>query len=1401
MPPPRPQPSFRIEFPPELPISARADEIIGLLLKHQVIVLAGETGSGKTTQIPKMVLAAGGGTRGKIACTQPRRVAAASVSRRVAEELNVDWGKEVGCKIRFADQTSSQTVVKFMTDGMLLAELQGDPELREYDAIIVDEAHERSLNIDFILGHLRRLRVRRPDLKIVITSATIDTQAFSDAFDGAPIVEVSGRTYPVEVIYAPLEEMADPAGRAGSPLPAANARRGAESAPHQNRNDEFTYIDGAVEAVERVLHESAGGDILVFLPTERDIREMRDLLEGRRARDVEVVPLFGRLTNAEQQRVFAPTQKRKIVVATNIAETSLTIPGIRFVIDTGLARISRYVPQSRTRRLPVEPVAQSSADQRKGRCGRVSNGVCIRLYSEQDFNERPRFAQPEIQRSNLADVILRMKAFGLGDIEEFPFLNAPPAKGIRAGYALLHELGAIDEAGVLTELGRDLAHLPVDPTVGRMVLQARAEQCMREVLVIAAALSIQDPRERPLDAQQKADAAHRRFTHPDSDFLTLLSIWEAYHDDFETMTLGKLRKFCTAHYLSFMRMREWRDVHAQLIDTIEGGEGFDDTSVFDGAGADPRDAGRAARRKAAATPESVRDLALGTPGYRAIHRSILAGLLGNIATRLDDGTYHAAHDRKVAVFPGSALFERPQREKVVAPRKEGPSKPKVARWLMASEIMETGRIYARTCARIDPHWALDLGAHLLRVSHSEPFWSIESGRVLVKERRRLYNLELETRSVGYGKIDPRHATEIFIREGLVGDTVTFPLDFIAHNRRVREKAESLLTRLRAAGYMNLDEAVYRFYARRLMPEASSQSAGGVGAVAPNGPSADAARAVGDNRPYLGISSVPELVDFVRHRQTTEPKFLFLDEDDLKPQVEETHDHGAFPEELPLENRALPLNYAYKPGQEDDGVTLRVNLDEAADLAPATLDWAVPGHLREKIELMLKALPKEQRRTLIPLAETAQKITDEIQLIAARSPQPTLAQALAEVLTQRLGVRIDPRMWDGKVLPDHLRVRVEVLDKRGAVLGASRDLAELQAQLGTKQREVSQRAAKADNTAWRAARAKWETPPANEWKFGNLPASVVVSEQAGVPVLAYPGLQASDAGVAVRLFATAEEARAATRGGLRRLLETALRYELGWLEKDLRDLRAIGTLAVTLAPLEKLQADALDSIRRWVTDGGRVEGRAASPFAADARRGAESASYLTQANFEHSVGDAKADLRGLVPKLVDWLRETLTLRLALQTHKTPYPGMENDLGALLPPDFLRRTPFARVKELPRYLKGMQARAERWKRDPAKDASRARELQPFVQAVQRLGERAGEFRWLVEEFRVSLFAQELGTAEPVSAVRLEKALRDLASGTPVSLEPTASAPKPKVAVPLPVKGKTVFKSLDALGNLPR
>ena len=1375
--------------PHDLPVYREKQRILDTLEKNPVIVVESPTGSGKTTQLPIILHEAGYSLRGVIGVTQPRRIATLSVCDYIARQFNSQVPGLVGYKMRFEDKTNFETRVKIMTDGTLLQEIKADPLLTKYSVLMVDEAHERSLNIDFILGHLRRLRVRRPDLRIVITSATIDTEAFSQAFDGAPIIEVSGRVFPVEVIYSPLEEMGE-----ANPPEVAKALTGGPDEPSRDaaRRDhprsprtpsdrnEYTYIDATVEAVNRVLRESAAGDVLVFLPTERDIRETCNLLEGATRGRIELVPLFGRLTNAEQQRVFAPTPRRKVVVATNIAETSLTIPGIRFVIDTGLARVSRYVPQSRTRRLPIEPVAQSSAEQRKGRCGRVSDGVCIRLFAETDFLDRPRFAQPEIQRCNLADVILRMKAFGLGAIEEFPFLNAPPAKGIRSGYALLEELGALAKGETrppdafaqgeaarpeaapqpsaldLTPLGRELAHLPVDPTVGRMILQARTERALREVLVIAAALTIQDPRERPLDRQQKADAAHRRFTHPDSDFLTLLAIWEAYHDEFEAMTLGKLRRFCDTHFLSFLRMREWRDVHAQLVDVLASREDFVMTSVSDGVAAGGPARGRpaaGARQKPA--PAAGPDLRLGTPAYAAIHRSILAGLLGNVATRGPDGVYLATHDRKVAVFPGSALFEKSQPVKGGTAAPAASARPKAARWLMAAEIMETGRVFARTCARIDPRWALDLGRHLLRVSHSEPFWSAEAGRVLVKERRRLYNLELEVRSVGYGTVDPAHATEIFIREGLVGDTVAWPFEFLAHNRRVRADAEAMLTRLRSASYMDLDEAAYRFYARRLVP-----------AGAPN----------------PGVSSVPELVDFVRHQQTTAPKFLFMSAQHLQPAGGPEPDAIAFPEALPLENRALPLGYAYKPGQDDDGVTLRVSLEEAAALTPAALDWAVPGHLPEKIELLLKALPKEQRRRLIPFAETARRIVADIALLAARAPAPTLAEALGEVLSGRLGVRIDPKFFEARTLPDHLRVRVEVTTAKGGVLGASRDLAELQAQLGARQREFSHQAARAAPAGgaglpWSEARAKWETAPAADWRFGDLPESVVVGEKNGLPVLAYPGLQALEAGVAVRLFAAPDQARQAGRAGLARLFETQLRYEVGWLEKDLRGLRPLGPLAVTLTTPEDLQRDALASLVRWAC------GREVRP--------------LHAAVYAARLDEAKRDLRGIVPKLNDWLREILALRLALQTHPQPPPGLAEDLDALLPPDFLRRVPFGRLEHLPRYLKGRQLRAERWRRDPAKDAQRAAELAPFAAAVKRLDDGAGDFRWLVEEFRVSLFAQELGTAEPVSAVRLQRALQEIAG----SAAPAAPRPPPAPAATLPTRGKTTLKSLDALGNLPR
>lgn len=1316
--------NFRLEFPPELPISARAEEVVTAIQENPVVILAGETGSGKTTQIPKMCLAAGRGSLGRIACTQPRRVAALSVSRRVADELGVNWGREVGCKIRFNDQTTPATVIKFLTDGMLLAEVQGDPLLREYDTIIIDEAHERSLNIDFLLGHLRTLRYKRPELKIVITSATIDTAMFSAAFDDAPVIEVSGRTFPVEVIYAPLDELGSDA---------------AEGDERESKAESLHYIDGAVEAVQRIVKESATGDILVFMPSERDIRETCDLLEGRRLPNCELVPLFGRLSNAEQQRVFAPTQRRKLVVATNIAETSLTIPGIRFVVDTGLARISRYSPNTRTRRLPIESVAQSSADQRKGRSGRVAEGVCIRLYSEKDFLERPRFTQPEIQRANLADVILRMKAFGLGDIERFPFINMPATKAIRAGYALLEELGALEEnsgAAVreLTPLGRELARLPVDPTIGRMILQARREKALQEVLVIAAGLSIQDPRERPLDKQAQADTAHRRFLHPDSDFLTLLNIWESYHDEFETMSQSKLRKFCREHFLSYTRMREWRDIHAQLREVVIEEKNGQLSSAWHGL-----------------KIVDAKTTAFGTPGYRAIHRSILSGLLGNIAEWQDEGGfYKAPHDRRAALFPGSVLFKREEKRKPNDAPQRGAQKKgtKSPRWIMAAEVMETSKLYARTCARLDPQWAVELGAHLLKISHSEQFWDEAKGRVMVKQRARLHGLELQTRAVGFGKVDPVAATEIFIREGLVNDTITWPFDFLRHNREVRQKVENVLTRTRDSGFLNLDEAVYRFYAARLE----------------------------------SVSAVGELVDLVRERKAAEPHFLEMQPEDLRDPETLAQDTAAYPESLPLENAVLALNYAYRPGQTDDGVTLEINVREAENLTAAALDWAVPGHLEAKVEHYLRALPKELRRAFVPLAETARSVAEQIaQRDRLTGRRETLTAALVAQLNERFGLHLKPEVWADKALPDHLRVRVRVIDDAGNELCASREFAEIDAALVSRRAEASTTVSREDPKAWKQARAKWERVDQTDWTFGELPEAVQVTEQAGVPVLAYPGLKPGAAGVSLRLFKSRDEAQAATRRGTAALVELQLRHDLGWLQRDLKDLRALGPLTATLAPVAQLQEDAAVMLRNWVCE------RPIIP--------------LTAERFSVVLVQAKADLRGIVPRLGDLLREILTLRQELMVLPSAYPGLSEDIAELLPADFLRRMTWPRLAHFPRYLRARKQRAERWRQNQTKDAERARQLAPYLQAMHELRsvEGADALRWLIEEFRVSLFAQELGTAEPVSAVKLDRLIRDLKSGVATDEAPTEKPAVPARVTPRIVEQKAPLKSLGALDKL--
>jgi len=1031
---------------------------------------------------------------------------------------------------------------------------------------------------------------------------------------------------------------------------------------------------------------------------------------------------------ANQRRIFAPGRRRRVVVATNIAETSLTIPGIRFVVDTGLARISRYAPRGRTRRLPIEPISRSSADQRKGRCGRVAEGVCIRLYSEEDYLGRPLFTAPEIQRANLADVILRLKAHRMGDVETFPFIEPPAPKAVRAGYQLLEELGAIapGPGHELTALGHDLARLPVDPTAGRMILQALQEKAVREVLVIAAGLAIQDPRERPQEKRAQADAAHRKFVHPDSDFLTLLNIWDAFHANLESLSQSRLRAFCRGHHLSYTRMREWRDVHAQIAEVVGTAAPGSLTSVFDGL-----------------KPGAERPTGFGSPAYRAVHRSVLAGLLGNVA-QLDEenGGYRAAHDRRVVLFPGSALYRRePPAQPAGAPPERRKRPEASPRWIMAAEIVETTRIFARTCARLDPAWALDLGAHLIQTSYSDPFWDAAGGRVLVKRKSRLYGLELETRAVSYGPVDPARATDIFIREGLVNDTITWPFEFLAHNRRVREEQAAKLARLRSAGYLNLDEAVVRFYADRLP----------------------------------AVSSVGELVKLVRAQQGADPRFLFLTPEDLGGEPEKTPDQAHFPAAVPIENRTLPLHYAYRPGQPDDGVTLTVKAGEAAALSAAELDWAVPGHLAEKVEHYLRALPKEQRRLFVPLAEQARTLSRA--LLAARPGRPrteSLEAALAARIREERRVAVDVAAWAAKPLPERLRVRLRVVDDLGREVAAGRDWSEVQAALARAERTGALALQREDPSAWSQARARFEQGPQAGWGFGEWPERVVVSERAGIPVYGYQALTAEPTGVALRLYRTPEEAAAAQAGGRAALLELALRNDLAWLHRDLRALGGLGADLAMLGGSAGLVEDAFASLRAWLID------REIQPASA--------------AGFEATVARARADLKGLVPKLVALVATIARQRRELLVEKHPYPGLAADLERLVPPGFLRSTPYPQLEHLPRYLRAMALRAARRRQHPARDDERARELEPLASAA---ASRPGPFAWLVEEYRVSLFAQELGTAVPVSKVKLERML-GVGAGAPPAPAGEA-APAPAAARGMPLERQAKLKNLKALDNI--
>ncbi len=1220
-----------IKYPEQLPVSARRAEIAEAIARHQVVVIAGETGSGKTTQLPKVCLELGRGAAGLIGHTQPRRIAARSVATRIAEELKTEPGGLVGYKVRFTDHTGPDSRIKLMTDGILLAEVQSDHLLTQYDTLIIDEAHERSLNIDFLLGYLKQLLPKRPDLKLIITSATINTESFSRFFDDAPVLEVSGRTYPVEVRYRPLLEE-DEEGR-DRDLPEA-----------------------IIDAVDELTREDPLGDILIFLPGERQIRETAEVLRKHKMRETEVLPLYSRLSVAEQDRIFRGHRGRRIVLATNVAETSLTVPGIRFVIDPGQARISRYSHRTKVQRLPIEAISQASANQRSGRCGRVSAGVCIRLYAEQDYAARPRFTDPELLRTNLASVILQMAALGLGEVEAFPFLDAPDRRYVTDGYRLLHELGAVDKRNRLTEIGRKLARLPVDPRIGRMLLAADREGSLNEVLTIASALAVQDPRERPLDAQQAADTAHARFHDERSDFLSLLKLWDYYHEQSRHLSRSKLRKQCRKEFLSYLRLREWHDIHGQLL-------------------------------------AQVKELGLRVSDeeadYGAIHRALLTGLLGNIAVKTEKHDYLGARNIKLAVFPGSGLFKKP---------------PK---WLVAAELVETSRLYARTVAKIDAAWIEPLARHLVKRHYSEPHWAKRPAQVSAYERVTLYGLPVVMkRPVNYGPIDPVLSRELFIRHALVEGEYRSQAPFFAHNRALIAEVEALEARSRRRDILVDEQVLYEFFDKRL-PE--------------------------------GIYSGKHFESWRKKAERGEPRLLYLSREVLMQHEAASVKSESFPESIRWQGMELPLSYHFEPGEADDGVTLRVPLGALPALQAARFEWLVPGLLEEKLIALIKSLPKSLRRNFVPAVNFAEAA---LRVLSA-CDQP-LTGELGRQLHRMTGVEVPAEAWNIAALPPHLLMNFRVVDEQGKTVAQGRELEVLQAKLA---RRVRASLSEAPVTSL-------ERDTLKIWDFGELPEHVELQQQ-GVTLRAWPALTVEKAAVALRIFDSRERADWHMQRGLRKLLLLQLTDKVKYLRKNIPSLQQMCLYYAGLGSCEQLREDIIEAAVARVLAENNME-QARDPGAFDRLLEQLRDELVTAAN-------------ELAATVADVLQRYHAIDRALKGKLAPdmlysAADIREQLERLVHEGFVTDTPTAWMPHLPRYLQGIEKRLEKLAQSPERDVRLMRTMRHLWDAYfdwrqaaepwQGDEPNALRFRWLLEELRVSLFAQELKTIESVSVKRLER-----------------------------------------------
>ncbi len=1246
-----------ITYPEELPVSQRRGDLAEAISEHQVVIVAGETGSGKTTQLPKICLELGRGITGQIGHTQPRRIAARTVAERIAEELQTRLGDTVGYKVRFTDKSSDNTLVKLMTDGILLNEIASDRDLLRYDTLIIDEAHERSLNIDFILGYLKQLLPRRPDLKVIITSATIDPQRFSSHFGNAPIVEVSGRTYPVEVRYRPVN---DP------------------DAKTEEDRDQTQAISDAIDE----LSQAGPGDILVFLSGEREIRDTADALKGRK--NLDILPLYSRLSAAEQHRVFEPPSSRmtrRVVLATNVAETSLTVPGIRYVIDPGTARISRYSLRTKVQRLPIEPISQASANQRKGRCGRVADGTCIRLYSEEDFASRPEFTDPEIQRTNLASVILQMAAARLGDVRAFPFVDPPDPRSIADGVRLLEELNAMKDDR-LTDLGRKMARLPVDPRIARMILEAGQQGCAREVLIIAAALSIQDPRERPADSQQAADTAHRRFAQPESDFLTFVALWDYLADRQRELSGSAFRRMCRAEFLSYLRVREWQDLHGQLQSLAA------DLGVSVNSSSSER---------------------------TVVHTALLSGLLSHVGMKVvlpagrpgtaerDRGRrpltdYLGARGTRFAIFPGSALARKPPD------------------WIVAAELVETSRLWGRIVAAIEPEWVEPVAAHLVKRSYSEPRWSKNRGAVVATEKVTLYGIPIVAdRTVNFARIDPATSRELFIRHALVEGDWETRHHFFRDNAKTLAEAAELEQRTRRRGLVAGEDALFEFY---------------------------------DARVPTDVVSARHFDAWWKKARHATPDLLTLTLPDLLSDEAAVADFGAYPEVWTSaspgaagggQRMALPLSYAFEPGGDTDGVTIDIPLNTLNQARPEEFSWQVPGLRQELVTELIRSLPKALRREFVPAPDVAREV---LAALGESAPNGDIRDAVARELLRLRAVRVPADAFDMDKLPSHLRVTFRIVD-HSRVLATGKDLGALQRQLRPKLRAtLSARAGTLTRTGLTG------------WDFGPLPQVFTDGE-----VRAYPALADAGETVDVRLFETADAARAAMRAGTRRLILLGAR-------SPVKDIAARLTTAQKLA----LSHNPHGGVAALFAD---CVNCAADGLIADAGGPA-----WDPDGFARLAGAVQPRLHAATAEVVTWAEEILRAAHSAEVRlgELRSPALEPaaadiraQLRGLVYPGFLTAAGTARLPALARYLRAVARRLDKLADNAGRDAQAMAVVHRVDDAYQaalaalppaaRSGGAARDIRWMIEELRVSLFAQTVGTPVPVSERRIMTAIEHL------------------------------------------